>query len=133
MVILFVCFKEYCIIWFSNLLTLSLPDEGYFRDAFSGLNVISKLLFLSLGEISAGGLSVLGSIIHPVVSTCHKHCLLCLKFTVPNKLDRVWFLQIVVCPVILVRLPIVFSVLLRLTASDCPFWFFFSSPKPRRP
>ena len=41
----------------------------YLKNAISGINVISKLLFLSLGEISAGGLFVLGGIIHPVVST----------------------------------------------------------------
>ena len=48
----------------SNILTLSIPDEGYSRNASCAINQISTLLVLSLGRyLSAGGLLIHESII----------------------------------------------------------------------
>jgi len=36
--------KDLKIIWFSNILALSVPDEGYSRNAWCALNLISTFL-----------------------------------------------------------------------------------------
>ena len=37
--------KDFKMIWLSNIMALSVLDEGYSRYALSGLNLISKFLF----------------------------------------------------------------------------------------
>jgi ABC-type nickel/cobalt efflux system permease component RcnA len=42
--------KHYLIFWLSNLLILSVSDEGYSRNGLCALNVIPTILLLSLGR-----------------------------------------------------------------------------------
>ena len=39
------CLQKFKMIWLSNLLALSVPDEGYYRNALWALNLISTILF----------------------------------------------------------------------------------------
>ena len=79
--------KHYLIFWLSNLLILSVSDEGYSRNGLCALNVIPTILLLSLGRYPAGGLFVSKGIIRLVVSVSALTWFIryiLLKFTVPK-------------------------------------------------
>ena len=42
--------KDFHIIWFSNILALSVPEEGYYRNMSCTLTLVSMFLLLSLGR-----------------------------------------------------------------------------------
>ena len=41
----FLAFKDFEIIWLSNILALNIPDEGYSRNASYALNLISTFYY----------------------------------------------------------------------------------------
>jgi hypothetical protein len=70
-VVRYFCLRFLCFVfvsWLSNLSMLSVPDEGYSRNALCTLNLISTFFYYHWVDITGVGLLVPECIIRPVVS-----------------------------------------------------------------
>jgi hypothetical protein len=70
-VVRYFCLRFLCFVfvsWLSNLSILSVPDEGYSRNALCTLNLMSTFYYYHWVDITGVGLLVPEGIIRPVVS-----------------------------------------------------------------